>query len=125
MLHKCANPACCAQFRYLHQGKLFEVEIQYVESIASNGHGKGHVERCWLCDNCAEHISLRFDRRRGLVMVSAFGSEEPLTVAVPLAMEKCAEDIARILVRPLDLELTGSIRGREASDSSVRERKTA
>jgi len=58
-------------------------------------------------------------------MVSAFGSEEPLTVAVPLAMEECAEDIARILVRPLDLELTVSIRGREASDSSVRERKTA
>ena len=32
VLHKCANPVCCAQFRYLNQGKLSEVEIQYVES---------------------------------------------------------------------------------------------
>ena len=30
MLHKCANPVWCAQFRYLHQGKLFEVEVQYL-----------------------------------------------------------------------------------------------
>ena len=50
MLHKCANPVCCAQFRYLNQGKLFEVEIQYVESTLGDGqgklgNGKGHVER--------------------------------------------------------------------------------
>ncbi len=49
MLHKCANPVCCAQFRYLHQGKLFELEIQYVESTLGDaqgklGNGKGHSD---------------------------------------------------------------------------------
>jgi hypothetical protein len=130
VLDKCANPACCAKFRYLHQGKLFEVEIQYVENSSGNGHsrlinGKGRVKRCWLCDQCAAHVTLRFDRRRGLEMVSTLGLEESLTVAIPQAIGKCAEDIARILVRPLDLELTVSSRGRAASDASVRERKTA
>jgi hypothetical protein len=85
VLQKCANPVCCAQFRYLNQGKLFEVEIEYVESTLDDGqcklgNGKGHIERCWLCDQCAAHIALRFDRRRGLVMVSSLGgSEEALT----------------------------------------------
>jgi len=27
VLHKCANPVCAAQFRYLHQGWLFEVRF--------------------------------------------------------------------------------------------------
>ena len=85
MLQRCANPVCCAQFRYLNQGKLFEVEIEYVESTLEDaqgklGNGRGHIERCWLCDQCAAHIALRFDRRRGLVMVSSLGgSEEALT----------------------------------------------
>jgi hypothetical protein len=72
VLNKCANPACSAQFRYLHQGKLFEVEVQYAESPPSDrptkpDNGKGHVERCWLCDDCAAHITLRFDALRGVV----------------------------------------------------------
>ncbi len=87
MLNKCANPVCCAQFRYLRQGKLFEVEVQYTESLSSDGqsrpgNGKGHVERCWLCDECAARFTLRFDARRDVVMVSSLtASEEALTTA--------------------------------------------
>lgn len=77
MLHKCANPACCAQFQYLHQGSLFEVEMQYFESPPCDGEGrvcrgKGHVERWWLCDHCSAHFALRFDPRRGLNCVFAW-----------------------------------------------------
>src|SRR5947209_19080489 len=28
MLSKCANPACSAQFRYLHDGKVFRVDLE-------------------------------------------------------------------------------------------------
>lgn len=74
MLAKCVNPVCSAQFRYLRQGKLFEVEIQYLDTPSDNsqrevGDGRVQIERCWLCDECAAHITLRFDKRLGLVMV--------------------------------------------------------
>ena len=53
MLHKCVNPVCAAQFRYLHEGRLFEVETQYCESSfdrkSKQRNGRGHVERYWLC----------------------------------------------------------------------------
>ncbi len=131
VLHKCANPVCCAQFRYLHQGKLFELEIQYVESTLGDaqgklGNGKGHIERCWLCDQCAAHIALRFDRRRGLVMVSSLGgSEEALTTAIPQSSPKAAAGIARVLIRPLELDLTISPRRKATSELNIRRREIA
>ena len=73
MVRKCANPACYAQFRFLHQGKLFEVEIQYRECPCGKGtssNSKRYVERYWLCDQCAAHITLQFDPRRGVVLMS-------------------------------------------------------
>ena len=50
VLQKCANPVCDAQFRYLDQGQLFEVEIQYSQSPRPNdprepSNGNVHVER--------------------------------------------------------------------------------
>jgi hypothetical protein len=128
VLQECANPACCAQFRYLNQGKLFEVEIEYVESTLEDaqgklGNGKGHIERCWLCDQCAAHIALRFDRR-GLVMLSSLGgSEEPLTTAIPQSSPKAAAGIARVLIRPLELDLTISPRRKATSELNMRRRE--
>lgn len=133
VLNKCANPVCGAQFRYLHQGKLFEVEVQYAESLASDGktkpgNGKGHAERCWLCDECAAHVTLRFDARRGVVMVSSLtGSEEALTTASSQSNGGTAARIARVLVRPLDLDLdlTVSTRRRSAIKLNVRRSEAA
>jgi hypothetical protein len=133
VLNKCANPVCSAQFRYLHQGKLFEVEVQYAESLTSDGQtktgkGKGHAERCWLCDECAAHITLRFDSRRGVVIVSSLtGSEEALTTAFSQSNGGTAAGIARVLVRRLDLDpdLTVSTRRRSAIKLNVRRSEAA
>jgi len=133
VLNKCANPVCSAQFRFLHQGKLFEVEVQYAESLTSDGqtksgNGKGHVERCWLCDECAARITLRFDARRGVVMVSSLtGSEEALTTALSQSNGGTAAGIARVLVRRLDvdLDLTVSTRRRSATKLNVRRSEAA
>ncbi len=133
MLNKCANPVCCAQFRYLRQGKLFEVEVQYTESLSSDGqsrpgNGKGHVERCWLCDECAARFTLRFDARRDVVMVSSLtASEEALTTAFSQSNGGAAAGIARVLVRRLDvdLDLAVSTRRRSAIKLNVRRSEAA
>ena len=130
VLHKCANPVCCAQFRYLHQGKLFEVEIQYSESPSADnqgkpGNGKGHLERCWLCDQCAANIALRFDRQRGLVIVSLLSDSEEVVTAISQSSGKAAADIARVMIRPLELDLTVSSRRKAASKSNVQRTEIA
>lgn len=120
MLHKCANPVCTNQFRLLHQGKLFELEIQYLDRTAADGdHDVGktkiQTERYWLCDNCAEHATLRFEKFVGLVLNSPVDIEE---VAVPLSNGIDPTDVSRIRIRPLDLnflrrrDLTGGLKAR-------------
>jgi hypothetical protein len=52
VLSKCANPACLARFRYLHEGRIFNIEIK----AASGGdfaHLNDRVEHFWLCEGCA------------------------------------------------------------------------
>ena len=105
MLQKCANPVCYNQFRYLHQGKLFEIEIRYVDSPSADNqgkptNGKGHVERCWLCDQCAANVALRFDRQRGLVIVCSSSASEEVVTSISQSGGKAAADIARIIIRP-------------------------
>ena len=109
MLHKCANPECDTQFRYLRLGKLFEVETHYRERWSGDkasvpGNGKGHVERFWLCDQCASSFVLRFERKRGLVLESRPGDREKVeTEVIAQSHGKGASEIARLRVRPLDL----------------------
>ena len=140
MLHKCANPVCAAQFRYLHQGWLFEVEIHHFEGLPGDSRAKSrsgtrHVERWWLCEPCARRVSLQFDSRLGLVMVSSVeGSIQVVTTAVqpsnlqpsnpgpsrPQSSEQgTGAGIARILIRPLDLDRTSwtQRRARERLDA--------
>jgi len=126
MLQKYANPACRAQFRYLHEVRLFEVEFQYSARPAGNGqskvNGPGNVERWWLGDHCAAHIALRYDPRQGLLMVSTFeDSEKVLTTTV--FQSRAAGEVGKVLIRPLDLDR--SIRaGRKAtSDLNSRRRR--
>ncbi len=131
VLNKCANPVCSNQFRYLHQGKLFEVEVQYTENLSSDGqtkpgNGKGHVERCWLCDQCVASITLRFDARRGAVMVSSLrSSEEALTTVLSRSNGGPPARIVRVLIRPLDLELKASTRRKTARELDERRREVA
>ena len=105
MLQKCANPGCSNQFRLLHQGKLFELEIQYVERTTGDddheiGKNKGQIERYWLCDKCAAHATLRFDRELGLALNSPVDLKD---VAIPLSNGRDPSEISRLRSRPLDL----------------------
>lgn len=109
MLRKCANPVCYVPFRYLHQGKLFEVEIQYREcpfGKSTSSNGKRYVDRYWLCDQCATHFALQFDPRRGVVLMSSLGeSREVTTTSILQFRRRDGVEMARVLIRPSNLAL--------------------
>ena len=76
MLAKCANPACSTPFRRLHEGKLFQVETDFVPRRANHDRepatksmSRRRIEHFWLCGECAPLVTLAFDQRQGVVTV--------------------------------------------------------
>lgn len=53
MLSKCANPVCSAPFRYLGDGRLFQVELQIVKGSSKPVR---KIEHFWLCDPCSQQM---------------------------------------------------------------------
>ena len=54
MLAKCSNPSCSAQFRHLHEGRLFRLESDRTVGEID----VARVEYFWLCDRCAPAMTL-------------------------------------------------------------------
>lgn len=69
MLAKCANLPCSAEFRFLREGKLFQLEI---DPTVRPSNAKA-TEYFWLCSRCSAAMTLRF-------------GEEGTVVAVPLPL---------------------------------------
>jgi hypothetical protein len=74
MLAKCANPDCSAPFRYLREGKLFQVERDGANEPVFKGprprpRPDRRVEYFWLCGICSVRVTLAFDRVRGMITV--------------------------------------------------------
>ena len=57
MLSKCANPACLARFHYLHQGRIFNIEMAAVASDAANSSTR-RIEHFWLCERCSPILTV-------------------------------------------------------------------
>lgn len=55
MLSKCANPACTARFRYLREGRIFNLPIP--GESANSFFPKG-VLHYWLCDRCKQTLKV-------------------------------------------------------------------
>ena len=68
MVAKCANPLSPACFRYLSQGKLFRLEVDY-----------GKFEYFWLCGDCAPKMSLQVEWGKGVVAVPESAGPEQNT----------------------------------------------
>jgi hypothetical protein len=74
MLSKCANPPCSASFRYFRQGKLFRVETE-ASGMVPTAKAPGRSEFFWLCDDCASHLTLEYDRQMSVVVVKRLDPE--------------------------------------------------
>ncbi len=125
----CAAPSFVTSIKEGYLKLKFNTPTVSLATVkAGQGNGKRHVERCWLCDECAEHIMLRFDARRGVVMVSFLrGPDEILTTAILQSSDGAKAGIAPVLVRRLDmdLDLTVSTRRRSAIKLNVRRSEAA
>jgi hypothetical protein len=60
MLAKCANPTCSAPFRYLHEGKLFRLDLGAGPPSVS-GHVPRRLQYFWLCERCARSMTLELN----------------------------------------------------------------
>ncbi len=65
MVSKCANPACMAPFRYLHEGRIFTVPAEPRAGTAPV------VERYWLCSTCCDSMTLVLQRGKVLLRALA------------------------------------------------------
>jgi hypothetical protein len=78
MLSRCANSQCGKPFLKLRDGKLFLVETDRVnkpgETAAPPFVRARQQQRCvehyWLCDDCATHWTLIYDRDNGVALAA-------------------------------------------------------
>lgn len=85
MVSKCANPACKARFKRLHEGRLFHFEV-----VRGNGHGPhlvdsrkapAKVEHFWLCSNCSAQMTVKYDKSKGILVVPFAGPSARVAAA--------------------------------------------
>jgi hypothetical protein len=75
MLSQCANSQCSKPFLQLREGKLFQVETESLKKTGISTAGirarqpQRHVERYWLCSECAAQWTLTYSRERGIMLV--------------------------------------------------------
>jgi hypothetical protein len=80
VLSKCANPACFARFRYLHEGRIFNIEIK---KESPDQHAQPRIEHFWLCESCAQTLKVVWEdsvvstRPRHLALPSPARDEPP------------------------------------------------
>lgn len=74
MLSKCSNPSCPTLFRYLHEGKLFRIELDVVTgetaTFGIDPELKKPVRRTeffWLCRECSAKMTLDFKKGVGVM----------------------------------------------------------
>lgn len=56
MLSRCLNPPCGAPFRYLHEGRIFNIER--VVALPGNPEPQHLVEHYWLCGICSMSLKV-------------------------------------------------------------------
>lgn len=68
MPSKCANPDHCEQFRYLPQGRLFQLDSTPEVQAVSNGAHDALHERFGLCDQCYRRLKVVWDGTRATIV---------------------------------------------------------
>ncbi len=83
MLSKCANPGCSTAFRYLREGKLFEIQSTDEPSSASGKKPVRRVEFFWLCGQCSTALTVVKNEEKGVDIV-------PIPATTPFLIRRAA-----------------------------------
>lgn len=120
MISKCANPDCGAPFRYLREGKLFQLYTGPDPVPASGSEPKTSrpMEYFWLCGRCAATLRLEFEKKNGAAIVhlmarshadgympAGFNSER--VTPKEISLEKDDRDLLEVLKFELDFVESG------------------
>ena len=65
MMSKCANPQCSSVFRYLSEGKLFQVRATDAARLSARK-SQARDEFFWLCNECSKELTIAFDPATGV-----------------------------------------------------------
>ena len=68
MLSKCANPGCSELFRYLGEGRLFQLER--TATLEDGGKPTRRIEHYWLCDRCSREMRVGVLENEALLIFS-------------------------------------------------------
>ena len=72
MLSQCANHGCTNRFRFLHDGKVFVLDCAPTVASEKPDDGwsaaRGRIEAFWLCAECAQSWTVKFDGRRAVTL---------------------------------------------------------
>lgn len=68
MLDKCANPACCATFRRLRDGRVFVTEVEADYQIRASGRARQR-RYFWLCNSCCRTMTVVADKEKRVQVV--------------------------------------------------------
>lgn len=69
MMSKCANPSCSSVFRYLRDGKLFQVpaaDPSKSRTLERTEGGSARDEFFWLCGECSKEFTIAVDPVEGV-----------------------------------------------------------
>jgi hypothetical protein len=87
------NPHCSATFRYLRQGQLFRVDLAEVRrmsaltgkpKVADIGSKTHRVEHFWLCEKCAETMTITLSESGEACLIAREASSpKPDAVEMP------------------------------------------
>lgn len=70
MMSKCANPGCSSTFRYLREGKLFQVPASDPSMPAERAEeASARDEFFWLCGECSKGLTIAVDPVMGVHIV--------------------------------------------------------
>jgi hypothetical protein len=70
MLSKCANPTCATTFRYLHEGKLYVIDMREPARHKPRcSNRSGQLEYAWLCSSCSLYLTIQLDEEFGARVV--------------------------------------------------------
>jgi hypothetical protein len=78
MLSKCINPACFVPFRYLHEGRIFQVD-SVARTTGPNVAPCHKTEFFWLCEKCARSMKVVLDH--GVPVTRPLAPERPARVS--------------------------------------------